>query len=82
MLTWQILDQRARVTDGCYFITLVHDLSGDVWIARFCLDPRIDPHGVRGDGSRQRGVGHSNDMTTLQTICEDDAHNLGKDRIY
>jgi hypothetical protein len=83
VLSWQIVDLRARVEGGCYFIGLCHELTGDVWVARYCTDPRNDATWSSGSKARIKGIGHSTDLEEIKTMCGEDAdHNIGKMRVY
>lgn len=82
-LSWEIVDCRARVSDGCYYITLARDIRVDkdkVYVARFCKDgahflsaeDAYNAHGI----SRRRGIGHSADLGEVKRLCELDAEKL------
>jgi hypothetical protein len=79
-LDWEIIDCRARVSDGCYYITLARDRAeqgAQTYVARFCKDGAhfmsegSSSYGV--DISRRRGIGHSTDLGEVKRMCELDA---------
>jgi hypothetical protein len=79
-LDWEIIDCRARVSDGCYYITVARDRAErgiKVYIARFCKDgaqlASPDAMYSGSDISRRRGIGHSTDLGEVKLMCEMDA---------
>lgn len=87
MLEWQTVDLRARVQNGCYFITLARadDDRGEAYIARFSPDPRETPQPIHSCSSdsivdyshvRYRGIGHSPDLDSVKAMCERDANQV------
>lgn len=80
-LDWEIIDCRARVSDGCYYITLARDIRVEkdkVYVARFCKDGAkflsAEAAGCTAvDISRRRGIGHSADLGEVKRMCELDA---------
>ena len=74
-LSWEILDLRAKVAKGCYFVSLCHAPGGHFWLARFCLGPGQDNKSSL-TLSRSTGIGHSNVLEDVQEMCNVDAsHN-------
>lgn len=71
MLSWQVLDVRAKMGDGCYFISLVHHQEGDFYIARYCMHPSSTA--AFGHQSRPKGVGHSRNLEDTKIMCNEDA---------
>lgn len=77
-MNWETLDIRARVDGGCYYITFVRDPAGNVYIARFCPDPRPEPINQYAPGNvdygytRLRGIGHSESIDRVKEMCEND----------
>lgn len=78
-LAWETVDMRARVSGGCYYISLAHDPAGRAYIARFCADPREEGTyqyayaGIDWSYNRARGIGHSSDLETVKAMCFTDA---------
>lgn len=79
-LSWEVVDVRARVKGGCYYISLAHDPAGHCYIARFCADPRADMNSlayayaaIDYSYTRERGIGHDTDLEKVKAMCEQDA---------
>lgn len=83
MLEWQLLDLRAKVPGGCYFIGWSRSPDEELWVGRYCTDPRADPQGICMNGTRINGIGKSSELQEVKELCQHDAEiNFGKTRVY
>ena len=77
-MDWEILSVRRKVKgpsdSGCYSITLAIDSNKEkAYIARYCVDPRVDKDFVGMDHTNPRGLGHSKNIFEATEICNRDA---------